>query len=198
MIYTACLSLRALRQANLTSIRIGILTNGLEEENLIRVDVEVSGGCQCGAVRYRASQMLDNSHLCHCRMCQKAVGNIFAALVAAPDDAITWTRGIPASWRSSEHVERGFCSECGTPLFYRDVNSGRTNFTIGSLDNPADFPPGSNTCTENMVPWFASISTMENDGPTISNGREWAEAIARSNNQHPDKDTQDWRVKTQQ
>ncbi len=157
-----------------------------------RLEIEVSGGCQCGAVRYHASQMLDNAHLCHCRMCQKAVGNIFAALVAAPDECLTWTRGKPAIWRSSEHVERGFCANCGTPLFYRDVNNGRTNLTIGSLDNPGDFPPGANTCTENMVPWFGTISTLPDDGPTDSNDKEWAAAIRRTNKQHPDHDTSTW------
>lgn len=163
-----------------------------------RVDIEVSGGCQCGAVRYHANQMLDNSHLCHCRMCQKAVGNIFAALVAAPDEKLAWTRGQPSVWRSSEHVERGFCANCGTPLFYRDLNSGRTNLTIGSLDNPGDFPPGANTCTENMVPWFGAISGMENAGTTESAGKEWADAIKASNNQHPDSDTENWQARPRQ
>lgn len=161
-----------------------------------RMDMDVSGGCQCGAVRYHSTQMLDNSHLCHCRMCQKAVGNIFAALVAAPDETLVWTRGAPSVWRSSEHVERGFCANCGTPLFYRDVNTGRINLTIGSLDNLGAFPPGANTCTENMVPWFGTISTLENDGPTESNGKEWAEAIKASSNQHPDHDTENWQPKS--
>ncbi len=158
----------------------------------------VSGGCQCGAVRFHASEMHDNSHLCHCRMCQKAVGNIFAALVAAPDNAITWTRGAPSIWRSSEHVERGFCENCGTPLFYHDVTNGRTNFTIGSLDSPGDFPPGANTCTENMVPWFGTISTMEDAGPTETSGKDWADAIKASSTQHPDHDTDQWTPRPKQ
>jgi hypothetical protein len=60
--------------------------------------------------------MLDNAHLCHCRMCQKALGNVFAALVAAPRDGLSWTRGEPKRFFSSEHVARGFCGDCGTPL----------------------------------------------------------------------------------
>lgn len=33
----------------------------------------VSGGCQCGAVRYRFNgEVPGHSRLCHCRMCQKA------------------------------------------------------------------------------------------------------------------------------
>lgn len=157
-----------------------------------RIDKEVSGGCQCGAVRYHTPQMLDNSHLCHCRMCQKAVGNIFAALVAAPDDKLVWTRGKPAVWRSSEHVERGFCANCGTPLFYHDVNNGRTNLTIGSLDNPSDFPPGANTGTEAQVTWFASVTAIEDGGATEDGVEEWAAAIKATNHQHPDHDTGAW------
>lgn len=157
--------------------------------------IEMSGGCQCGAVRYHCADIRDNSHLCHCRMCQKAVGNVFAALVAARNDDITWTRGKPAIFMSSEHVARGFCDNCGTPLYYQDVTGEHVNFTIGSLDNPSAFPPASNTCTENMVSWFDSVTTIENHGPTESNGQEWAEAITRSNNQHPDHDTNNWAAK---
>ena len=46
----------------------------------------LSGGCQCGRVRYSARLESDDAYLCHCRMCQKATGSIFAGLVAAPDD----------------------------------------------------------------------------------------------------------------
>ena len=156
---------------------------------------EVSGGCQCGAVRYHATEMLDNAHICHCRMCQKAVGNIFAALVAAPREAITWTRGTPARFRSSEQVDRGFCAHCGTPLFYEDVTGNRVNFTIGSLDHPEDFPPHVNDGNESRVPWFDTLPTLKNGGQTgtsDSDDATWAAAIAASNHQHPDRDTTRW------
>jgi hypothetical protein len=158
-----------------------------------RIDIEVSGGCQCGAVRYRATQMLDNAHLCHCRMCQKAVGNIFAALVAAPNEALRWTRGAPSVWRSSEHVERGFCGKCGTPIFYNDVTNDRINLTIGSLDDPAAFPPLAQFGSESRVRWFSGIEGIEDGGPTGSGEPdEWLAAIAASNHQHPDDDTAVW------
>ena len=160
-----------------------------------RIEMEVSGGCQCGAVRYHATAMLDNSHLCHCRMCQKASGNIFAALVAAPDDALTWTRGKPDVWKSSELVERGFCANCGTPLFFHHLENGRTNLMIGSLDDPHAFSPLANTCTENMVAWFDTITGIENAGVTENNGADWAAAIKESSNQHPDHDTTAWVVR---
>lgn len=151
-----------------------------------RIDVTVTGGCQCGAVRYRATAMLDNAHLCHCRMCQKASGNLFAPLVAAPDDALDWTRGTPAVWRSSAKVERGFCATCGTPLFYHDVTAGRTNLMIGTLDDPAAFPPARNVGTEGRMPWFATLAHIEDTGPTEGEDPQWAAAIAASNRQWPD------------
>lgn len=157
-----------------------------------RYEMEVSGGCQCGAVRYHATEMLDNAHICHCRMCQKAMGNIFAALVAAPRDALVWTRGAPSRFRSSEHVERGFCRECGTPLFYEDTTGGRVNLTIGSLDHPELFPPHANTGNEGRVAWFDGLPSLENGGTTEEDGADWAAAIKTSNHQHPDHDTDRW------
>lgn len=158
-----------------------------------RIEVEVTGGCQCGAVRYRATAMLDNAHLCHCRMCQKAVGNLFAALVAAPRDALAWTRGTPARFRSSAHVDRGFCAACGTPLFYDNTEGGRVNLTIGSIDAPARFPPKGHTGTEARMPWFADLLGLVDHGPTAGADRgAWAAAIAASSRQHPDHDTDVW------
>ncbi len=158
-----------------------------------RIQIEVSGGCQCGAVRYHASEMLDNAHLCHCRMCQKAVGNIFAALVAAPNDKLKWTRGRPAVFKSSDHAERGFCARCGTPLFYNSLDNDRINLTIGSLDEPEKFPPINQIGLEARVPWFAGLQKLPEGGETSANAdKTWVRSVTSSNRQHPDHDTKAW------
>ena len=74
-----------------------------------------SGGCQCGAIRFRASRF-GRSSICHCRMCQKAFGGPFGALVTAHD--LAWTRGSPRTFASSNKARRGFCADCGTPLTF--------------------------------------------------------------------------------
>ena len=51
-----------------------------------------TGGCQCGAVRYRAEGTLADPHLCHCRMCQKAAGNYFMPLANAARTGFSLTR----------------------------------------------------------------------------------------------------------
>lgn len=153
-----------------------------------RVDTEVSGGCQCGAVRYHATAMLDTSHICHCRMCQKAVGNFFAALVGIPRDALSWTRGEPAIFNSSDEVARGFCRDCGTPLYYDYAGSKHLSVTTGSLDRPADFPPKMQFGTESRYAWFDTLPTLHEEGTTEELMTELAQKIAASNHQHPDHD----------
>lgn len=157
-----------------------------------RIDISISGGCQCGMVRYHSTAMVDNAHICHCRMCQKAMGNIFAALVAAPRDALTWTRGEPAVFKSSNQVARGFCANCGTPLFYDYLEGSRVNLTIGSLDSPDQFAPREQFGIEARVSWFKSMSTLPDAGSTETTMAKQAPAIKASNHQHPDHDTQNW------
>ena len=157
-----------------------------------RLDVEASGGCQCGAVRYRASAMLDTSHICHCRMCQKAAGNYFAALVGIPRDALTWTRGTPAVFKSSDPVARGFCRDCGTPLYYDYLDSRHLSVTTGSLDEPAGFPPKMQFGIEGRMPWFDTLPGLSQEGTTETTMSAEVGAIAASNHQHPDHDTTSW------
>lgn len=59
-----------------------------------------SGGCQCGRVRFRASALKENSHVCHCRMCQKATGNFFAALVGVPYTDFSWRADSRLSFKA--------------------------------------------------------------------------------------------------
>ncbi len=119
--------------------------------------VMIKGGCLCGAVRYEVSQQPDeDGGYCHCRMCQKALGGLFGCYVIfdGPNigDTFKFTRENPKYYRSSEWAERGFCSECGTPLVFRD--SGGFGVMIGSLDHPEDFPPTGHSGIESQLPWL--------------------------------------------
>ena len=78
-----------------------------------------TGGCQCGAVRYRLDAEPVGSNVCHCRMCQKAGGGPFMAFAGVKLAELVWTRGAPKVFASSDIAKRGFCADCGTPLTYR-------------------------------------------------------------------------------
>lgn len=113
----------------------------------------IAGGCQCGAVRYRVTGALGDSGICHCRMCQRAVGNVIAPLVTA--SGVVW-EGVPARWASSSIAERGFCAACGTPLYLRDFDAPGDEYElmIATLDDPEIAPPGHHVGIEARVGWL--------------------------------------------
>lgn len=117
----------------------------------------LSGGCQCGAVRYRIKGSLEYPHLCHCRMCQKASGNYFLPLAFAPGDGLQVTRGEPTWFASSDPVRRGFCVQCGTPLFFDTRQSDGVAVTLGSLDDPSLVPPIKMMDRKRCSPFFISL-----------------------------------------
>lgn len=153
----------------------------------------LTGGCQCGAVRYALYAEPTGASICHCRMCQKAVGNYFAALTGVKRDDFAWTRGTPGAFRSSEVIERDFCRDCGTPLTYRALDRNRVSVTIGSLDQPGRVHPEHQYGVESRLPDFARLATLP--GATTES---WAgERLSKlASRQHPDHDTGDGKPAT--
>ncbi len=114
------------------------------------------GGCQCGAVRFEVTGRLGKASVCHCRMCQKAFGNVFAPLVSIPDGALTWTRAEPKRFQSSNFVLRGFCPECGTPLTYEAPDG--LAVAIGAFDHPERIEPDIQFGVEGRIPWMDHVN----------------------------------------
>ena len=156
------------------------------------IELGFSGGCQCGAVRYHADTLNDDAHICHCRMCQKAVGGPFISLVSVANEALHWTRGTPAEFMSSGNTARGFCARCGTPLYMRDLDGTKVFLTIGALDDPDSVPPKNQYGNESKRAWFHALTDLPGDTSTEQDVPEGAAAIAATNNQHPDHDTETW------
>ena len=94
-----------------------------------------TGGCQCGAVRFAVEGELGRPSICHCRMCQKAYAAPYAALVSVKVANLTWTRGEPARFASSNKVSRGFCSACGTTLTF-EWSPHTIDLSICAFDEP--------------------------------------------------------------
>lgn len=113
----------------------------------------ITGGCQCGAVRYALSA-LPKSSFCHCRMCQRAVGNAFSALSMIKKADLVWTKGEPASFQSSTIARRGFCRDCGTPLTFAYDDKDRMEVTTGSLDDPDVAPLEEHFGVESRLSWL--------------------------------------------
>lgn len=146
-----------------------------------------TGGCQCGAIRYSIAGKLGDASICHCRMCQKAFGAWGAALVSVPIDSFTWTKGKPGGFRSSLTVERGFCRDCGTPLFMREDGDPNIELAIGTLDQPNHVPPLSKqSAVESRLNWFMSMHALpEEKMEDYCTPEDLARLTSR---QHPDHD----------
>lgn len=149
-----------------------------------------SGGCQCGAVRYALYADPYDTHICHCRMCQKAFGAYYAPLTKMRYKDFAWTRGEPSIFQSSPDVDRGFCSTCGTPLTFAHKGSDYLNMSTGSLDQPERVKPEIQIGIESRVPCTAEIPQLKEQSTeeTLS-----AERLGRVESyQHPDHDTDAW------
>ena len=144
-----------------------------------------SGGCQCGAMRFKVTGELGGASICHCRMCQKAFGGFFGPLVSAKKGSLTWTRGELSHFQSSNAVKRGFCKNCGTPLTFEHMNG--VELAIGAFDDPLDIAPTSQLAIDKAVPYFPQLHDLhirqDNGVAQTPNG----EPIISY--QHPDHDT---------
>jgi hypothetical protein len=114
----------------------------------------LAGGCLCGATRYEIAAQPCDVHYCHCRLCQKAFGNVFAVFGSLPAAALTFTQGTPRLYRSTPYAERGFCATCGTPLTFRYLHSDWIAISVGSLDHPEQVRPEMHWGIESQVPWL--------------------------------------------
>jgi len=151
----------------------------------------LTGGCQCGAVRYVLTAPPERVHLCYCRMCQKAVGGPFAALAPVRRSGFVWTRGTPASFASSSLAHRDFCARCGTPLSFRYDDAETISVTLGSLDRPPDVPPVRHYGLEGRIGWLDTLGSLPAETTRASMSIERKRKYV--NYQHPDHDTAaDW------
>ncbi|MEZ0242590.1 MAG: GFA family protein [Sphingomonas sp.] len=110
---------------------------------------EVTGGCQCGRVRYRVAIHNDDAYLCHCRMCQRATGGVYIAFKNVKKADVSWERE-PDQYASSPIASRGFCAACGTPLTFAFPDSVNIDLTVGSFDAPERFVPRSHFGVESI------------------------------------------------
>ena len=94
------------------------------------------GSCLCGAVTFEVEGELHPPDACHCRQCRKQSGHYFAS-TDVPRSAVTVHGGDKVTWfRSSEKVRRGFCSICGSALFWDPMEKDWTGLSMGAFDGP--------------------------------------------------------------
>jgi hypothetical protein len=145
-----------------------------------------TGGCQCGAVRFRVEGELGRASICHCRMCQKAFGGFYGPYVSMRPEQVTWTRGAPKLFASSNVVSRGFCPECGTQLTFE--GAGFFDLAIGAFDDPRDIRPIKQIGLSGKLAWVDELAHIAAPTPEEQARMDAYQATVVSR-QHPDHDT---------
>ena len=143
--------------------------------------MSLSGGCQCGAVRFRVEGEPGRASICWCRMCQKAFAGPFGALVTVNIADLTWTRGERATFQSSDIVGRGFCAACGTPLTF-EYSDEKIDLAVFAFDDPSAVAPVVQLAVEGRPTWMEHLAEMPVRPPMGPTGA----VVSR---QHPDRDT---------
>ncbi len=117
----------------------------------------MTGGCLCGAVGYTVNAEPLAMGFCHCRSCQRSTGAGYIAWIALPAEGLEITgnyKEYQSIGGSKQSVYRGFCTECGSRLFFRsDKLHGLKLISASSLDDPTQFKPQMHLWTEDAQVW---------------------------------------------
>lgn len=123
--------------------------------------LELTGGCLCGAVRYRCAAPARPATWCHCTSCRRAAGAHAVAWFTVPGASFAWVEGQAAIFRSSPPVARAFCARCGTQLTYRHQDSpDEVDVTVGSLDEPDRVAPADHIWMQDAAAWDRPVDGL--------------------------------------
>jgi hypothetical protein len=121
-------------------------------------DAVYQGGCLCGAVRYRTTGTPNDTNICYCTQCQHQSGSPLPAFANFNLDQFEIVQGELGTYRASNAASRQFCPNCGSWLFWVRDGGTRISITLGSFDDPSDFPtPDYEIWTEHRIKWLGNI-----------------------------------------
>ena len=115
-----------------------------------------TGSCLCGAVKYEVAGPFDMMAHCHCSMCRKHHGAMFATFMSAPLAGFRWASGEDNIdvYRSSEDGRRSFCRSCGsvTPMIMKEMEL--VILPAGNLEGDPGIRPQMHMFAGSRATWF--------------------------------------------
>ena len=132
-------------------------------------EADWTGGCLCGAVRYRLASAPFDAGWCQCRTCQLNSGSPAMVFASVPSDDFVVERGREQirSFPSSERAERWFCGRCGTPLLFRELAGATHDFSLATLDAPGAVLPEFHIYYDSRIAWADAADAL----PQFPRGR---------------------------
>jgi hypothetical protein len=116
----------------------------------------LTGGCNCGAVRFELTSPPAGASYCHCRRCQRRTGAGASANAAAAPGSFRLLQGADRirAWKPDDGWEKWFCGECGSALFSRDPSDpDRVGVRLGAFDSDPGVRPGYHQYVGYAAPW---------------------------------------------
>ena len=128
----------------------------------------LSGSCLCGAVMITLRNAHREVDVCHCSMCQKWTGSMYAG-IEAPDCTVEGEDHVRI-YRSSDWAERAFCKTCGSSLWYTFRPTGNRTFLAGMFDLPEGLPIKHQIFVDEKPDWYdlAQKSPMKTGAEIIA------------------------------
>lgn len=124
--------------------------------------MSITGGCHCGAIRYRTEGQPLHHALCHCTDCRRHAGAPLVGWTMYPAEAVTVPQGIPKVYESSAHGRRHFCPDCGTGLFYTndDILPGVIDVQSATYDDPEAVPAQVHIQVAERIGWMENAHQL--------------------------------------
>jgi hypothetical protein len=124
-----------------------------------RPELPMTGGCQCGAIRYAIASFPLLLYTCNCTDCQRQSGSAFALSMPVRFSDFRILQGEPKGWRraspSGTPVISRFCADCGTRLYgERDGRPEVVNLRAGTLDDTSWLVPAAHFFMRSAQPWL--------------------------------------------
>jgi hypothetical protein len=124
--------------------------------------MSATGGCHCGAIRFAFEGAPIAHALCHCRDCRRHAGAPTVGWLMLPEAAFQITKGAPKEYASSEHGRRYFCGDCGTGLYYINVQTlpGVVDVQSATCDDPDALPVPIHIQTAERITWMKDFDAL--------------------------------------
>lgn len=143
---------------------------------------ELSGGCLCGAVRYRLREGFRmNLYACHCTDCQSRTGSAFSEHMLFVQSDMEITGELDAGeydQPSGAHSRIYGCARCKARIYaVNDAREGMASLRCGTLDNSAELVPAAHVWVKSKQPWIglpAEAVTMDEQPRTTE---DWMKLV---------------------
>jgi len=128
--------------------------------------MKLTGGCQCGGIRYEVVGTPQQVVACYCTDCQRQSGSAFGMALVVNKEDFSITQGEPKIYASKSEAGRakigGFCSECGNRIFHKNkVRKGKVSVKPGTLGDTSILKPDVHIWTGSKQSWVTIPGDVE-------------------------------------